>query len=46
MFNPDLFTDALLFGFIFAEAVGLVIFGIPEYIKIKKAKAKKVRKGH
>lgn len=46
MFNPDLFTDALLFGFIFAEVVGLVIFGIPEYIKTKKAKTKKVRKSH
>lgn len=46
MFNPDLFANALLFGFVFAEAVGLVIFGIPEYIKIKKAKAKKVRKSH
>lgn len=46
MFNSDLFADALLFGFIFAEAVGLVIFGIPEYIKIKKAKTRKARKSH
>ena len=46
MFNPDLFTDALLFGFIFATVVGLVIFGIPEYIKIKKVKTKKARKSH
>lgn len=46
MFNPDLFSDAILFGFIFAEVVGFVIFGIPEYIKIKKAKVKKARKSH